>query len=137
MQKSTTEILRTIEVAGAGELQFQRTDYDNGDRWLAVAFFPRPTSTAEHAAGDYRPLSYYHVAWGRLPRASQVGPVSVFTNHNVVVVLGMAEQNSSLPPVSVERVDLVEPVLEFIGRAFAAAFDARRRAGAEILPARA
>jgi hypothetical protein len=130
-------ILRTVEVPGTGELQFQRTDYDNGDRWYAVVFYPRPTSPDEQAANDYRPLSYYHVAWARLPRREEFEPIAVVTNHDLVVVLGMAEQGANLPQVSVERIEHVEPVLEFIGRAFATAFDARRRGGLELFPTRA
>ena len=130
-------ILRTIEVPGTGELQFQRTDYDNGDRWYAVVFYPRQTSPDEHSANEYKPLSYYHVGWARLPRSGESGPISVVTNHTLVVVIGMAEQGASLPPISVERIEHVEPILELIGRAFAAAFDTRRRRGLELFPNRA
>ena len=109
-----------IEVGIAGELQRRRNDYDNGDVFYSIWFYPRPAAPGE----AYTPQPFYYVAWARVPAGYESGPIPVTIHHHVSDVMGMRRE---LPDVTVAQFVDLEPVLELLGRGFATAFDARRR----------
>lgn len=108
-----------IDVGIAGELQRRRNEYDNGDTFLSIWFYPRAAAPGE----TYTPNQFYYVAWARVPAGYTRGPIPITLHHNVADITGMRR---SLPALTVPDVDQIAPALELIGRGFAAAFDNRR-----------
>jgi|688.fasta_scaffold890781_2 hypothetical protein len=119
MNWRTGEVESVIEVGTAGELQRRRNDHDNGDVFYSIWFYPRP---AAHGEG-YSPAPFYYVAWARVAADYGGGPIAITLHHNVADMTGMRR---SLPSLSVPDIEEIAPALEFLGRAFAAAFDGRR-----------
>lgn len=117
--RDTGNVLALIGVGQAGELQYRRNDHENGDTFYSIWFYPRPAVPG----ADYTPQPFYYVAWARVPAGYETGPIAVTIHHNVADMIGMRR---GLPPVTVGQFVDIEPVMELLGRGFAAAFDARR-----------
>ena len=117
--RDTGEVESVIEVGTAGELQRRRDEHDNGDVFYSIWFYPRPAAPGD----NYTPNQFYYVGWARVPAGYAGGPISITLHHNVADITGMRR---SLPSLSVPDMEEIAPALEFLGRAFAAAFDGRR-----------
>lgn len=117
--RGTGEVESVIELGRAGELQRRRNDYDNGDIFYSIWFYPRAAAPGD----NYTPNSFYTVAWARVPAAHESGPIPITLHHNVADMTGMRRK---LPSLSVPDVEEIAPALELLGRCFAAAYDGRR-----------
>ena len=115
-------IVGESDLYGAGMLQHRRDVHETGDTFYSVWFYPRTAVLGE----EYSPLPFYHVAWARVPAGNESRAIRVTIHHDVAVVLGMGKQEDGLPQVSVQRVEHITPILEILGRGFAAGFNARR-----------
>jgi len=117
--RDTGEVESVIEVGRAGELQRRRNEYDNGDTFYSIWFYPRAAAAEE----NYTPNTFYYVAWARVPVGYQAGPIPITLHHNVADMTGMRR---TLPSLSVPDIEEIAPALELLGRGFAAAFEGRR-----------